>query len=94
VSKVTEQFNWRVVCEPKQLFNIGEASEREANDLADDIRKHIPDAAHIRVLCDAEDRCSHCWVTWSADSHGQPSCCTAAQLEWAREDAARSEVPA
>ena len=66
-------------------------TNKEAQRIRDEIKRHVDFAGSIYVENDSEDQCSFCKMTWEVDKEtGCPVCCHAAVVEWTAAQEART----
>jgi len=87
MSKIVTRTNFRVVAE---VYEFGKPdanwSERKANSIKEQIKRHIDDIGQVYIEYDTNTTCSHCGYEWEVDPETkEPLCCSKAQQEFEQE---------
>lgn len=77
----TERTNWRVEVDvpERSAYGLYRRVEHEletmANEIRDQIRRHVDTDGPVRVVYDIHHRCEHCGYAWAPDDTGENGCC-------------------
>ena len=100
--KIKHYDNWRVEIEipTHRVFLRDEKSareaERDADDIVEQVKRHVDHEGGVTVQYDAKDVCSFCGYDWEVVEEGEededypvgmPACCTEAQEEFLKKRA-------
>ncbi|RMD61431.1 hypothetical protein D6833_08260 [Candidatus Parcubacteria bacterium] len=96
MAKKTIKRDYRIVVWPRSPGDFGGIyiggiewkpgeEERLANQIAQEIQRHVDEIGAVRVEYDVVEVCEFCGYDWEEDEDGCPVCCTAALKEWERQ---------
>ena len=87
--KITSLINYRLIVYP-DFYNWSQNLKRDAEDIKEQILRHVDDISRVEVNWDIEEKCSFCGFDWEVNDNpnddiwemNEPVCCEQAREEF------------